>query len=163
MGVRDVKDALKFSNSIFRGLGHGGSSSTHKAQWKCKWVVGKEIIETSSCRGCADVVMVWRYTQKHGFLFFFLFLLILPRRNAALIPQTPSFGSNSLYCDVLIATVSCNTLRPPNHLYVISLYDNRTGVDQCLWLSIVLVILVRDSWVNRWSTFSGRIVVVLKN
>ncbi|EWM20688.1 hypothetical protein Naga_100433g3 [Nannochloropsis gaditana] len=24
-----------------------------------------------------------------------------------------------------------------------------TGVDQCLWLSVVLVILVHDSWVNR--------------
>src|SRR6056297_2990486 len=58
-------------------------------------------------------------------------------------------GSNSLYRDVLIATVSCHTLRPPNHLYVISSYDNRTGVDQCLWLSVVLVILVHDSWVNR--------------
>ena len=57
---------------------------------------------------------------------------------------------------MLIATVSCHGLRPPNHLYVILLYDNRTGVDQCLWLSVVLVILVRDSWVNRWSTFSGR-------
>jgi hypothetical protein len=50
---------------------------------------------------------------------------------------------------VLIATVSCHGLRPPNHLYVILLYDNRTGVDQCLCLSVVLVILVRDSWVNR--------------
>jgi hypothetical protein len=38
-----------------------------------------------------------------------------------------------------------------------------TSVFGCLWLSVVLVILVRDSWVNRWSTFSGRIVVVLKN
>ncbi|EWM20476.1 hypothetical protein Naga_101444g2 [Nannochloropsis gaditana] len=73
-------------------------------------------------------------------------------------------GSNSLYRDVLIATVSCHGLRPPNHLYVILSYDNRTGVDQCLWLSLVvfgwlwlaLVILVRDSWVNHWSTFSGR-------
>ncbi|EWM20199.1 hypothetical protein Naga_101002g2 [Nannochloropsis gaditana] len=37
-----------------------------------------------------------------------------------------------------------------------------TSVFGCLWLSVVLVILVRDSWVNRWSTFSGRIVVVLK-
>ncbi|EWM20349.1 hypothetical protein Naga_100252g1 [Nannochloropsis gaditana] len=73
------------------------------------------------------------------------------------------YGSNSLYRDVLIATVSCHSLRPPNHLYVILSYDNRTGVDQCLWLSIVLVILVRDSWVNHWSTFSGRIGVVLKN
>ena len=36
---------------------------------------------------------------------------------------------------MLIATVSCHGLRPPNHLYVILLYDNRTGVDQCLWLS----------------------------
>src|SRR6056297_1072647 len=72
-------------------------------------------------------------------------------------------GSNSLYRDVLIATVSCHSLRPPNHLYVILSYDNRTGVDQCLWLSVVLVILVRDSWMNHWSTFSGRIVVVLKN
>jgi hypothetical protein len=42
------------------------------------------------------------------------------------------YGSNSLYHDVLIATVSCHGLRPPNHLYVILLYDNRTGVDQCL-------------------------------
>ncbi|EWM20260.1 hypothetical protein Naga_100167g1 [Nannochloropsis gaditana] len=73
------------------------------------------------------------------------------------------YGSNSLYRDVLIATVSCHSLRPPHHLYVILPYDNRTGVDQCLWLSIVLVILVRDSWVNHWSTFSGRIGVVLKN
>ncbi|EWM20838.1 hypothetical protein Naga_100497g2 [Nannochloropsis gaditana] len=51
-------------------------------------------------------------------------------------------GSNSLYRDVLIATVSCHGLRPPNrppnHLYVILLYDNRTGVDQCLWLSLVV-------------------------
>jgi len=39
---------------------------------------------------------------------------------------------------VLIATVSCHGLRPPNHLYVILLYDNRTGVDQCLWLSLVV-------------------------
>src|SRR6056297_1033449 len=43
-----------------------------------------------------------------------------------------------MYRDVLIATVSCHTLRPPNHLYVISSYDNRTGVDQCLWLSLVV-------------------------
>jgi hypothetical protein len=34
-------------------------------------------------------------------------------------------------------------------LYDIFLYDNRTGVDQCLWLSVVLVILVQDSWLNR--------------
>ncbi|EWM20064.1 hypothetical protein Naga_101988g2 [Nannochloropsis gaditana] len=47
-------------------------------------------------------------------------------------------GSNSLYRDVLIATVSCHGLRPPNHLYVILSYDNRTGVDQCLWLSLVV-------------------------
>jgi len=47
------------------------------------------------------------------------------------------YGSNSLYRDVLIATVSCHGLRPPNHLYVILLYDNRTGVDQCLWLSLI--------------------------
>src|SRR6056297_500260 len=47
-------------------------------------------------------------------------------------------GSNSLYRDVLIATVSCHSLRPPNHLYVILSYDNRTGVDQCLWLSLVV-------------------------
>src|SRR6056297_3081989 len=33
----------------------------------------------------------------------------------------------------------------------------------CLRLSVILVVLVRDSWVNHWSTFSGRIVVVLKN
>ena len=39
---------------------------------------------------------------------------------------------------MLIATVSCHGLRPPNHLYVILLYDNRTGVDQCLWLSSVV-------------------------
>jgi hypothetical protein len=39
---------------------------------------------------------------------------------------------------VLFATVSCHGLRPPNHLYVILLYDNRTGVDQCLWLSLVI-------------------------
>ena len=43
-----------------------------------------------------------------------------------------------MYRDVLIAIVSCHTLRPPNHLYVILLYDNRTGVDQCLWLSLVV-------------------------
>ncbi|EWM20211.1 hypothetical protein Naga_100925g1 [Nannochloropsis gaditana] len=43
-----------------------------------------------------------------------------------------------LYRDVLIATVSCHGLRPPNHFYVILLYDNRTGVDQCLWLSLVI-------------------------
>src|SRR6056297_4361121 len=47
-------------------------------------------------------------------------------------------GSNSLYRDVLIATVSCHSLRPPNHLYVILSYDNRTGVDQCHWLSLVV-------------------------
>ncbi|EWM20389.1 hypothetical protein Naga_100417g6 [Nannochloropsis gaditana] len=34
-------------------------------------------------------------------------------------------------------------------LYVILLYDNRTGVDQCLQLSVVLVVLVQDSWLNR--------------
>jgi len=50
---------------------------------------------------------------------------------------------------VLFATVSCYCLRPPNHLCVLLLYDNRTGVDQCIWLSVVLVILVQDSWVNR--------------
>jgi hypothetical protein len=50
---------------------------------------------------------------------------------------------------VLFAIVSCHGLRPPNHLYVISLYDNRTGVDQCLCLYVVLVILVQDSWLNR--------------
>ncbi|EWM24806.1 hypothetical protein Naga_100628g5 [Nannochloropsis gaditana] len=80
-----------------------------------------------------------------------------------MILREHEISDRSLYHDALIANVSCHGLRPPNHLYVILLYDNRTGVDQCLWLSVVLVILVRDSWVNRWSTFSGRIVVVLKN
>jgi hypothetical protein len=47
------------------------------------------------------------------------------------------YGSYSLYHDVLLAIVSCHGLHPPNHLYVILLYDNRTGVDQCLWLSLI--------------------------
>ncbi|EWM19906.1 hypothetical protein Naga_101146g1 [Nannochloropsis gaditana] len=36
-------------------------------------------------------------------------------------------GSNSLYRDVLIATVSCHSLRPPNHLCVIY-YRTTTGL-----------------------------------
>jgi hypothetical protein len=48
------------------------------------------------------------------------------------------YGSDSLSHDVLIASVSCHGLRPPNHLCVLLLYDKRTGVDQCLWLSLVV-------------------------
>ena len=48
------------------------------------------------------------------------------------------YGPCGLYYGVVIACMSCHGLRPPNHLYVILLYDNRTGVDQCLKLSLVV-------------------------
>ncbi|EWM20347.1 hypothetical protein Naga_100252g13 [Nannochloropsis gaditana] len=79
-----------FQIQSLEGLVTVGSSPTQKAQWKCEGVVEKEIIETSSCS--TDVVVVWRYSKKPGLLFFFLSLFILPRRNAALIPQTPLSG-----------------------------------------------------------------------
>ncbi|EWM20235.1 hypothetical protein Naga_100533g7 [Nannochloropsis gaditana] len=66
------------------------------------------------------------------------------------------YGSNSLYRDVLIAIVSCHGLRPPNHLYVILLYDNRTGVDQCLWLSLICL------WLS-WYTILGFRTVLIGN
>jgi hypothetical protein len=53
----------------------------------------------------------------------------------AVISDHIRYGLYSLYHDVLITIVSCHGWRPPNHLYVILLYDNRTDVDQCLWLS----------------------------
>src|SRR6056297_1033448 len=66
-------------------------------------------------------------------------------------------------CSLLYHVILCV------HLIICMLYHRTTtglastSVFGCLWLSVVLVILVRDSWVNHWSTFSGRIVVVLKN
>jgi len=75
------------------------------------------------------------------------------------------YGSYSLYCDVLIAAVSCHGLRPPNHLYVILLYDNRTGVDQCLWLSLVVFGYLSTRFLGESIGIhsQGELVVVLKN
>jgi hypothetical protein len=53
----------------------------------------------------------------------------------AVIHDYIRYGLSGLYYDVVIASVSCHGLRPPNHFVYISLYDNRTGVDQCIWLS----------------------------
>ena len=68
---------------------------------------------------------------------------------------------------MLIATVSCHGLRPPNHLYVILSYDNRTGVDQCLWLSLVVgrigYLSTRFLGESIGPHSQGELVVVLKN
>ncbi|EWM24808.1 hypothetical protein Naga_100628g2 [Nannochloropsis gaditana] len=51
------------------------------------------------------------------------------------------FSDRSLYHDVLIATVSCHGLRPPNHCMLY--YRTTTGLAStsvfgCLWLSLVV-------------------------